>query len=74
MMVGHVLIHGRPAALLKMRDSGSAPAVLGEWRFDLRPGAIVRFWFKVKPDPWVTEEAARACRRRSLIEDNPTSG
>jgi hypothetical protein len=73
-MVGHVLTHGRPDALLKARDTGAHPTAARQWRLDERPVAIVRFWFKVKPDPWVTEETARCCRRRTLIEDNPASG
>jgi hypothetical protein len=36
--------------------------------------AIVSFWSRIRGDPWMTEEAAKANRRRSLIEDNPTSG
>jgi hypothetical protein len=72
-MVGYVLTHGRPDALLKARHTGAHPAA-ARWWLDERPIAVVRLWLKVQQDPWVTEETARCCRRRTLIEDNPASG
>jgi hypothetical protein len=32
------------------------------------------FWIGIHEPDWMTEEAARAHRRRSLLQDNPTSG
>jgi hypothetical protein len=31
-------------------------------------------WARVHRQTWVTEEAARRYRRRSLLQDNPASG
>ena len=39
-----------------------------------RPEALQAFWVRIHRHAWMTEEAARAHKRRSLLQDNPTSG
>ena len=39
-----------------------------------RREALVASWGRFQRREWMTEEAARACRRRSLLQDNPASG
>ncbi len=39
-----------------------------------RPAATAALWVRIQRREWMTEEAARAYRRRSLMQDNPTSG
>ncbi len=39
-----------------------------------RPVVLTAFWIRLHEPDWMTEEAARAYRRRSLLQDNPTSG
>jgi len=35
---------------------------------------LAAFWFTIRKRDWMTEEAARAHRRHSLLQDNPTAG
>jgi hypothetical protein len=35
--------------------------------------AIASCFTKVRKQRWVTEEAAKSCKHRNLLEDNPTS-
>jgi hypothetical protein len=39
-----------------------------------RPHILAVAWAKVRRREWMTEDAARAFRRRSLLQDNPASG
>jgi len=39
-----------------------------------RPAVLVTVWSRIHYRPWLPEDAARALRRRSLLQDNPTSG
>ena len=39
-----------------------------------RDEALAAFWVKIHRRNWMTEEMARAYRRRSLLQDNPASG
>ncbi len=73
-MAGHVMAHGRPDATLKTRDSGFRFIALRQWRFYERHFTIVGFSAEARRERWLTEEAAIAIRRRTLIEDNPSSG
>ena len=70
--MGHAVLHRRPDASLKARESGSRLAALRKIRLEERKAAFAGFWAKVRYERWVTEESA--CHRRALIEDNPTSG
>ncbi len=73
-MAGHVKAHGRPGTILKTPDSGSRFTALTQWRFYERHLTIVGFSAEARRERWLTEEAAVAIRRRTLIEDNPSSG
>lgn len=39
-----------------------------------RREVVVSIWAKIQRRDWMTEEAARGRRRRSLLQDNPASG
>jgi len=39
-----------------------------------RPAVLVTVWSRIHYRPWLPEDAARALRRRSLLQDNPASG
>ena len=39
-----------------------------------RAVALAMVWFRADRRAWMTEEAARETRRRSLLQDNPASG
>ena len=39
-----------------------------------RSVALTAFWMRIYAPEWMTEETARADRRHSLLQDNPTSG
>jgi hypothetical protein len=70
-MASHVIIHRRPDALLKPRQAKLRSA---KWRLPERPVAIAGFLATVRRHDWMTCEEAQARRRRTLMEDNPTSG
>ncbi len=73
-MVGHLVFHGRPYALLKARAWGSRFAAARKWRFDDRAAQIVALREKTRHERWMAEETAKNSPKRSLIEDNPASG
>ena len=73
-MVGHLVFHGRPNALLKARAWGSRFAAARKWRFDDRRACFVAFREKTRHERWMAEETAKTSPKRSLIEDNPASG
>ena len=70
-MLGQVslrMAHAPP----RMRASHKRPAIarpVGE-----RPVTATALWVRIQRREWMTEEAARHTRRRSLLQDNPTSG
>ena len=70
--MGNVVVHQRPDASLKTRESGSRSVSLRKLRLEERTAAFAGFWARVRYESWVAEE--RASHRRALIEDNPTSG
>jgi len=71
--MSHAVLRQRPhASLVEARESGSRSAVFRKLRLEERKGAFDRFWASVRYESWVPEE--RAGHRRTLIEDNPTSG
>jgi hypothetical protein len=39
-----------------------------------RPQVVAAFWARIQRRQWMTEDTARAYRRRSLLQDNPASG
>ena len=73
-MGAHVIIHWRPDASLKTRETILRLASEMKWRLAESSVTVVSFLAKVRKRRWVTEEAARSCSHRNLLEDNPTSG
>jgi len=73
-MAGHATVLGRLGATHKARDLGSRFTALRQWRFYERHLTIVGFSAEARHERWLTEEAAIAGRRRTLMEDNPSSG
>ncbi len=39
-----------------------------------RRAALTAFWMRIQRREWMTEDAARAFRHCSLMQDNPASG
>ena len=68
----YAVLRQRPDASLKARESGSRSVVLRKLWLEERIAAFAGFWARVRYESWVPEE--RAGHRRTLIEDNPTSG
>ena len=57
---------------MRIRASHNRPATVRQ--LVERPAAASALWVRIQRREWMTEEAARAYRRRSLLQDNPTSG
>jgi len=70
--MGHAVLRQGPDASLKARESGSRLAALCKLLLEERKPAFFGFRARIRYETWVTEETAR--HRRTLIEDNPTSG
>ena len=73
-MVDHAMLHWRPDVLLTAEEAGSRSAAGKKWRLSERCVAIVECWVRMRRKRWMTEEAAKAHRRHTLLEDNPTYG
>ena len=73
-MGAHVIIHWRPDASLKARETILRLASEMKWCVAENSVAVMSFLAKVRKRRWVTEEAAKSCSHRNLLEDNPTSG
>jgi hypothetical protein len=73
-MGAHMIIHWRPDASLKARETILRLVSEMKWRVAETSMAVVSFLAKVRKQRWVSEEAAKSCRHRNLLEDNPTSG
>jgi hypothetical protein len=73
-MSGHLVVHPSPGVSLKAHVLNTQNASIGRWRFMERREAIATLLFEGRQRAWVTEEAASFGKRRSLIDDNPTSG
>jgi len=68
-------------AVFRQRPDGSRSVVLCKLWLEERIAAFAGFWARVRYESWVLEETVgpwvpeeRAGHRRTLIEDNPTSG
>lgn len=69
-MNGHV---SRPAARAPPRmQAQRKPSTRRP--LDERRVVLTAFWMRIRPREWMTEEAAHADRRLSLLQDNPASG
>jgi hypothetical protein len=73
-MGAHVIIHWRPDASLKARETILRLVSEMKWRMAESSVAVVSLLAKAPKQRWVTEEAAKSCSHRNLLEDNPTSG
>lgn len=74
-MVGRRMAHGPPHPAAKAHGAAMQFQSIKKWRITERRKAFTGFLIEGAPHPWMTEEAAaRAKKRRSLMEDNPASG
>ncbi len=73
-MSGHTVVHRRPDAALKAHIANAHVAAVQKLRTAVKREAISHLLFEGRQRPWVCEDAARASKRRSLIDDNPASG
>lgn len=74
-MVGHMMAHGPPDTAAKAHGAAVQFQSVKKWRITERRRAFMGLLMEGAPHPWMTEEAAaRAKKRRSLMEDNPASG
>ena len=55
-------------------EAGSRPASARKCRLSERTVVFVGHSLKARRERWMTEEAAKGLRQRTLLEDNPTSG
>jgi hypothetical protein len=74
MMGGHTVVHRRPDASLKAHIANMHLASLMRWRVSERRDALATLVFEGRQRVWVSEDAAKFGKRRSLIDDNPASG
>ena len=75
-MSGHTVVHRGPGLSVKghvLNAHIASVASVRAWRIAERREAVAAL-FAGRGRVWVNEEAARYCKRRSLIDDNPTSG
>ncbi len=73
-MSGHSVAHRAPGASLKAHVVNTPIASIKRWRIAQKREAIAAMLFEGRRRLWMTEEAARHGKRRSLIDDNPASG
>ena len=73
-MYGQVIFHRRPDPSLKAAEVSFRLTSGTKWRLAERRLAMVRLLVKVRHQQWVRAESAKAYRRPTLLEDNPTSG
>ncbi len=72
-MSGHAVVHRNPGVSLKTHVFHAHMASVRRWRIVEKREAMSML-FEGRRRPWVTEEAARRGKRRSLIDDNPAAG
>ncbi len=72
-MSGHTVVHRPPSFALKAHVMNVHVASVRDWRGKARE-SVATLLFEGRQRVWVSEEAARHGRRRTLIDDNPTSG
>ncbi len=73
-MSGHTVVHQRPNAALKAHIANAHVAAVQKLRAAVKREAISHLLFEGRQRPWMHEDAARARKRRNLIDDNPASG
>ncbi len=70
-MYRQVILHRRPDPSSKAAEVSFRPG--RKWQLAERRVVIVRLLVKVRHQQWVRAESAKAYRRPTLLEDNPTS-
>ena len=73
-MSGHTVIHRGPGVSLKEQVLNAHIATVRALRVAKKRETIATALFGGRRRVWMTEEAARHGKRRSLIDDNPCSG
>ncbi len=73
-MSGHIVIHRGPGPSQKAQVLNGHFASTRKWRITERRKSFAKALFEGRRRVWVSEEAARDEKRRSLIDDNPCSG
>ena len=73
-MIGHAVVHRTLGVSLKSHVLNAHVASVRQWRLGEKREAIAALLFQGRQRVWLTEEAARCGRRRTLIDDNPTGG
>ena len=73
-MFAQVIFHRRPYPSWKAAEVNFALPSGTRWRLAERRVAIVRLLVKARHQQWVLDESSKSYRRRTLLEDNPTSG
>ncbi len=73
-MSGHVIIHRGPGVSQKAQVLNGHFASIRKWRATEQRESLATALFIGRRRVWVTEEAAKEGKRRSLIDDNPCSG
>jgi hypothetical protein len=73
-MSGHMVIHRGPGVSQKAQVFNAHIASIRRWRIAEHRELLAKALFEGRRRVWVTEEAARGGKRRSLIDDNPASG
>ncbi len=66
---GHRTVHAPPRMPGAHSGHGTTPV-----RKPKHHIALAVVWKRVRRREWMTEDMARALRRRSLLQDNPASG
>ncbi len=74
LMSGHTVVQSRGDSALKADVANGHGAAAQKLRRVVKREAISTLLFEGRQRPWVHEDAARASKRRSLIDDNPASG
>ncbi len=72
--MSHTVVYRPPGVSLKAHVMNAHVASIGQWRFGEKRETIAEMVFEGRQRVWMTEEAARCGKRRSLIDDNPASG
>jgi hypothetical protein len=73
-MSGHMVIHRGPGVLQKAQVLNGHIASIRKWRIAEQRESLAKALFEGRRRVWMSEEAARDGKRRSLIDDNPCSG
>ena len=73
-MSGHTVVHHPPGFAFKSHRASAYVASVHDRRVERARESVVAFLFEGRRREWVSEDEAKHGRRRTLIDDNPTSG